>query len=577
MPFSLNEFEQHLPEALLKKGLAYFRNGHVLSVEETSPGVYEAIVEGTSPYSVSLFLKNGTLTRATCDCPYRDGFYCKHMAAVIFYLQQDVLGLEPKKSRGRKLKDEAAGIEPSKRKKPGRRPAEKKKDMVSQIREKATREELMEFVMDLAHSDKIFLAKLKYTFSHYDEDQSVKRYASDVTALLKSVIGRGPNRWRRGSDAGRAAASFLSNAYLQVRKGHVLTAAMMTLGALEALTKAIQYIDDSNADIGGNIDTALNLLYSITENGPSEEVAAFIKANCLSAYKKKIFGGWDWHLAMISIAATFCYDVEDANELIRLIEEEGYQEYEESTVAAIVFQLYWQSGQFEQARTYRHSNIRFKPMRESAIRDAVQQGDINEAIKLAKEGYVQDMKLKPGLAKLWQTILIQLYEQKGDLQSVQILARQRILEELVFSEHEFDVLKKSTDHKAWPAMLKDILDAAVRRDPYDMYGKRKEILVKEGMWEELLIVVTLRNLIHYTNDYDKYLGDRFPETWSSYVRNTILEEAVHAKNRTDYQRISGSLVMLYKAGRNQLVISIVEALRIRYKHRPAMLETLSKL
>ena len=99
MQIPLNQFEQYIDETILKRGLQYFKNGHVHEPEEISPGEYEAIVEGTDDYTVQLTLKNGIVTEYVCDCPYDMGPVCKHVAAVIFYLQQDELELNKKTKR----------------------------------------------------------------------------------------------------------------------------------------------------------------------------------------------------------------------------------------------------------------------------------------------------------------------------------------------------------------------------------------------------------------------------------------------------------------------------------------------
>jgi len=51
MKIPLDKFEQYIDETILKRGLKYFKNGHVYELEEISPGEYEAIVEGSEDYS----------------------------------------------------------------------------------------------------------------------------------------------------------------------------------------------------------------------------------------------------------------------------------------------------------------------------------------------------------------------------------------------------------------------------------------------------------------------------------------------------------------------------------------------
>ena len=44
---------------------------------------------GSRPYSVTVEEKEGTFYTATCDCPHsRSGFYCKHVAAVLFAVDE---------------------------------------------------------------------------------------------------------------------------------------------------------------------------------------------------------------------------------------------------------------------------------------------------------------------------------------------------------------------------------------------------------------------------------------------------------------------------------------------------------
>lgn len=72
MYIPVNEFEQHINVAILKRGLQYFKKGQVLRVDECSPGEYEAVVEGTDRYVVRLHAGNGIITRIECECPYID-------------------------------------------------------------------------------------------------------------------------------------------------------------------------------------------------------------------------------------------------------------------------------------------------------------------------------------------------------------------------------------------------------------------------------------------------------------------------------------------------------------------------
>jgi uncharacterized Zn finger protein len=62
MQIPLNRFDEYIDDTILKRGLAYFRKGKVHEPEETGPGEYEAIVEGTEAYTVRMFVDNEVVT-----------------------------------------------------------------------------------------------------------------------------------------------------------------------------------------------------------------------------------------------------------------------------------------------------------------------------------------------------------------------------------------------------------------------------------------------------------------------------------------------------------------------------------
>src|SRR5690554_5256785 len=94
MKISLSEFEHQIDEIILKRGLQYYKEGHVSHIEELGTGEYEALVEGSEDYTVNLTIRNGIVEDYRCDCPYDMGPVCKHIAATLFYLQKDYIDID---------------------------------------------------------------------------------------------------------------------------------------------------------------------------------------------------------------------------------------------------------------------------------------------------------------------------------------------------------------------------------------------------------------------------------------------------------------------------------------------------
>lgn len=81
-------WKELFPSKILERGLDYYKSGAVKEFE-FSDGCCSAIVEGSYDYNVSIEFDGGDILDMECDCPYaEDGEYCKHEAAVLFYIDE---------------------------------------------------------------------------------------------------------------------------------------------------------------------------------------------------------------------------------------------------------------------------------------------------------------------------------------------------------------------------------------------------------------------------------------------------------------------------------------------------------
>lgn len=85
----MGNWKRLFSERVLGRGIEYWREGSVLIVSRED-GLTEAEVIGTDLYNVEIKLDEmGSVTEMDCDCPHaNDGNNCKHMAAVLFELDE---------------------------------------------------------------------------------------------------------------------------------------------------------------------------------------------------------------------------------------------------------------------------------------------------------------------------------------------------------------------------------------------------------------------------------------------------------------------------------------------------------
>ena len=81
--------------AILMRGYEYYKAGKAKKLQETAEG-FSAVVRGTHNYRVTVFAdEEGMIEDMTCTCPYaNDGNYCKHMAAVMFLIENTYGAIE---------------------------------------------------------------------------------------------------------------------------------------------------------------------------------------------------------------------------------------------------------------------------------------------------------------------------------------------------------------------------------------------------------------------------------------------------------------------------------------------------
>jgi uncharacterized Zn finger protein len=88
MTITFSNFKKTISSQVLSRGREYFQSGNIadLSFDEEQM-LWEAQVIGTTQYDVSVLqAPNGSLA-CSCDCPYAEEDYCKHVAAVLYAIE----------------------------------------------------------------------------------------------------------------------------------------------------------------------------------------------------------------------------------------------------------------------------------------------------------------------------------------------------------------------------------------------------------------------------------------------------------------------------------------------------------
>ena len=566
MQIPLNQFEQYIDETILKRGLQYFKSGRVNEVEEISPGKYEAIVEGTEDYTVQLTLKNGIISEYTCDCPYDFGPVCKHVAAVIFYLQQDVLDLNKKQKRTKTNQT----AKPAKRKTVAQQ--------VEELLEKTTHDELKQFVREKTEENAQFRNLFLSSFAQYNTDESKELYVKQVKSILKTASDRhGFIDWSASRQVGNAIDNLLKSAQKQIDNHNYKSAFFICTAVMEQMNEALEYSDDSNGDIGGSIEVACEMLYTIAQMQPTEEIRKLIIEYCFTALDKQIYSGWNWHIEILRLAALLLKTEDEIERIFKQIDKVQRSDYEKEKAQTIKYEILLKTKGENAAEIYLEQNITNSTLRQEAIQKALEKRDFEKAISIAKDGISYDLKGRPGLAKKWYDWLLKIAQAQNDSEKIIEYARLLFIDNFMNEQDYYQILKKHVKPEEWSEFVEAMIQDITTKKRWPDMNLIAGIFIKEEWWDRLLELVKKSPDLKTIDNYEKYLSKNYTNEIVELYANEILSYMENNMGRGHYQNACRYIRKIIKLGAREKANEIISYLRNEYPKRKALMEELNKI
>ncbi len=564
MEIQLDRFEEQINEVILQRGLNYFRKGYVTDVEEIGYGDYEATVEGSDLYTVHLHIEKGIVTEYDCDCPYDQGPVCKHIAAVLFYLQQDVLHLEEDHPTKKTTK-----------------PSEM--EQVDKILHLLPHEELKAFVRDYCKKDK--QVRGQFLFSYMDLCVEQKElYSKQIQALIKSYSGRyGFIEYRDAANLGRSVCGLLDEAADWPQRGKTAQAIYLAEATIEKMADVINNTDDSSGEIGGCISTATQMLADLAESGLVSPLREELFQWAIKQSKSKTLQGWDWHFEVIRIAIDLIQSPQEKEQLLRILKkiqtcDENSWNYQQ--ILNLRLQIIRKTENEEAAIRFMEANLSNPTFRKLLIEKALSEKNYPQVEKLANEGIKQDEKSKPGLAADWKNYLLTMYLQTGDKEQIIRLARYFLLQ--YYSRHQprqyyYDLLKSLISEEQWAAYVDGIIAEICQENKYGAFQPVAEIYIWEKQWDKLLAWIRQYPDFYHIEQTEPYLKEMYPQELAALYQDTILKYLESNTGREHYQKCCQYIRRIIKLGARPMAMELITQLQTQYRNRRALLEELSKV
>ena len=570
MEIPLRHFEEYIDEPILKRGLSYFKKGFVHEPAEIRPGDFEAVVEESEEYIVKLSIRNGVITEHSCDCPYDMGPVCKHVAAVIFYLEQEELGLTQSTKKGSSKKAKASSSKPSKRKTIAQQ--------VDDLLDKVTLDELTLFVREQAAKNAQFRDLLLASFAQYNPDESKALYAKQVKALIKIARGKYGLIDSSGSKyISKEISPMLSLAERYLSQGNHKSAFFICTAIMDELISALLCADDREGVLGNAIYAAYNTLSAIASEEPSEDIRKLILKYCFTSFDKRTFAGWDWHIGLLELA-TCILDTEDEVEEIfkRINSIPESDEYEIKEAQKIKYCILLEKKGTEVAQKYLEQNIGNPSFRAQAIQDALDQKDYEKATALANEGIDQSSGY-PGLIIDWYDWLLKIAESQNDTERIILYARDLLLESLNPKRDYYQILKEIVPPEEWTGFVETIVQEAMERKPYYGVNFVAAIFVREEWWSRLFELVKTECSLDQLAKYEKLLAQHFPSELADLYAERIIEYVEDRVGRDYYRTACRYIRRMIKLGARDKADEVISQLRQTHYRKKALMEELDNV
>lgn len=537
---------------ILGRGSDYFNRDLVENVS-AKDNLVEATVCGTKDYQVEIEIDNENIIDINCTCPHADsGNNCKHMAAVLFYLEDQGDGLT-------------------------KRHLEKN---VERLVEEADPTLVKEFLITLLQSDERLLLRFKSKLPGEISPIDTRAYKHKIDDIFWKYAG-----YRDFIDY-ESAWEFSSE--LEEYLNHEIQTMINNNQLQEAfeLTNHIfiqvgeQNMDDSGGEIALLANTCLKRWREILENTGIE-----LKRKMYSWFTHKLDGSVIDY--MEEYIETIIFDQFKENEFLKekiIFLDQKIEKYKSKREDSWFYKnqlgpllkqrvkIMEDMGVDQQTITdYCKENLAYDEVRKHYINICINRKDYDQAIKLLEEGK-DEAKEWRGNSLDYSLNLKELYKKTGKDQLYKKELWALVLNHGVGDLELYKELQSLYTDEEWMKKRETIFSKLSTSRGID------QIYRLEGLHDRLMEQVVNSHGLYMLKKHEEILKDKYSKELLDKYEETLQDMAVITSDRKRYREMVFILRRMknYSEGKRR-VTKIVNEWKTAYKNRPAMMDELRKL
>lgn len=539
---------------ILERGLTYYQKGLVSKVNNQN-GMIQAVVLGSRPYDVTLDIRDGFVNDVSCDCPYAtQENYCKHEAALLFYLEDQGMIKKQKKSI----------LEPI-------------KTLVNETDQTLLRE----FLIEVLSKDYDLYDKLKRSLGIQVTSNEIQSYQNQVSMILVDFTDfDGFVDYQETTNLCCELENFLDEKLSELIESQEYMAAFQLISFLFIEIGELE-MDDSYGALGALLYSYVNLWSTIiSKASPQEQAIMFdwfmkqllpIYQGDETDYLLQVFFEKGLFEETVFLTKKLELTTKKIHEILEN-KDEWYYHYQLNRWTGYHAQLLEKQSDSEEELVDFYKEFIYLPdIRMRYIDYCQRKHAYQEAILLAREGKTQaDALIKYKIE--FSLKLKDLYKEINDLKDYEKELW------LLVTEYEpadltiYREMKAFYPSEEWPNYRENIFSML----PEDA---RVDVLFKEDhLYEHLLAFVLNSPTLYALRQYETLLKPLYPQELLRKYSTEVMDMARKTSPRSFYRELVDILrhMQSYPKGRvkvNQIVMTWQQI----YKNRPAMMDELSKL
>ena len=545
------DFEDDFNSIILSRGYEYYEDGFVEDVL-IKDNIITAKVEGTETYDVSVEVDNGIFIDGDCTCPYAsEGNYCKHIAALLYYLDNENL-------------DESNNY------------TTKEKEIRDSLRT-INKIELDDFLVELLIEDRDVYDKFRLRFNKSFPSLTIEDYENKIYSAIQSSAGRdGFIDYHESWDYTKNMHKITSEVNTLVDNGEYDLAFDVARTILETIPETD--IDDSNGSTGEVADSCIEIIERILEfilydeNVLAKKILDYIlneiKTEYLSNYAIDLYPLFNLYVER----NIYLDEIEEG--LLDALEVGQSKDYfwNAKHYVDILVDIYNNEDSKKKIINLlkKYSNDNYICLK--LVDEYLNADNVNDAITLLKN------RLKEDSNRDYAYKLSEIYQKENMMEEYKNILYKLLYE---LDKYNIDIYKKIKylySNKDWLIEREKIISRILKEAKGNTYiTDILNIYIEEKKYDDMYNLLKDKDMSTIMR-YEEYLLPKYNKELINIYVKCCKSFASKAFNRTMYSELARDMLHIKKMQNSENEYTkLLEEMREKYRNKPAMQDELSQV